>query len=223
MKKILLMILTLSLFLTGCGTQTDYETMTEEIKPLTNANAIKLTIGSVINGTDSELDGTSYELFYTFNTKDSVIKADVDDVQMYFTDDAIYINLIGTWLQKAVELENYGTIQEVITYKDMILNLPKGNHKLTDSQTGIESIDQKLAGTTLNDVIVMTSPNQYSITGLEDKLKIDTTDQVRFDYTGIETGTFYIIWEPAEKVTIPEEALNATSADDLLSTIGAAV
>lgn len=205
--------------MSGCAEPTTYEQMVSETKTVTDADAIAMVIGSTINGTDSDLDGTAYELNYVFNSKSDLIRADVDNVQMYFTSSAIYIKLGEKWLQQDVDLESYGQIQEAISYEQALRNLPDGNQTLGADLTGIASIDKAISGKTLNDLVISTGERSYTLTGLEDKLTITTGDSVRIDYNGEETGAVYLSFSPSDKISLPAAAKNAINVDDLARSV----
>lgn len=215
MKKLLLIAFSLTLVLAGCGQKTPYEELKANIKDLNKADAINMVIGSTITGTDSDLDGTNFELGYTFDLNQDLIKVDVNEVQMYLTNDTLYMNVLNTWLQKSFDITQYSEIQEALSYKDVVLDLPAGDTPITDNYTGIKTIDEKISGKTLNDIVVSTGTNTYSIEGLEDILTIDTTDGVSFQLNDKDAVSGYIKFIKADKVTLPDEAKNAKSMDDL--------
>lgn len=215
MKKLLLIAFSLTLVLAGCGQKTPYEELKANIKDLNKADAINMVIGSTITGTDSDLDGTNFELGFTFDLNQDLIKVDVNEVQMYLTNDTLYMNVLNTWLQKSFDITQYSEIQEALSYKDVVLDLPAGDTPITDNYTGIKTIDEKISGKTLNDIVVSTGTNTYSIEGLEDILTIDTTDGVSFQLNDKDAVSGYIKFIKADKVTLPDEAKNAKSMDDL--------
>lgn len=209
MKKLFITIFCLSIALTGCGQKTTYQQLVNEVKPLTSKDAIEVTYGSIINDPESDIVETEYEINYTFNLKDDLFNANIDGIDMYFIDDLIYMNLFGTWFQDTYIVENYGDVQNAYKLKNLLLDLPNGNQKLDSNPTGVSTIDQVLNGKTLNELVVSTGDNTYTITGLESILKITTGDTMRIDYTSEETGPVYYEFSTGTSITLPTEAETA--------------
>lgn len=209
MKKLFITIFCLSLILSGCGQKTTYQQLANELKPLSSKDAIQITYGSTISDSESDMNGTEYEINYTFNLKDELFQADIDGMEMYFINDLIYMNLFGTWFQDVYNVENYGHVQNAYKLKNLLVDLPDGNQQLAATATGVPTIDQALAGKTLNELVVSTGDNTYTITGLEDSLTITTGDAMRVDYTSAETGPVYYILSTGDRISLPSEAETA--------------
>lgn len=214
MKKLLTVIFSLSLILTGCGAQTPYDHMTNQINDILSSAALNMVVGGTIHSTDEKVNGTAYDLDYTFNNKNDLIKADVDDVQIYITNDTVYINAIGKWIKKTVSVNDNDGIQQAIAYKNLITDLPKGNKPLGSDTTGITEIDNTLSGKKLDDLVVSTDDKTYSITGL-DNLTISITDSIRIDYNSDKLGKVYLTYAPSDTVKLPDEAEKALNMDNI--------
>lgn len=213
MKKILFIGLTLVLILTGCGTKTDYQQLVKETSSLSKSDGLALTLGSTFQGTDSELDGTSFEINYIFDLNQDLFKMTIDDVETYLTPDTMYINLFNVWIQRSFDINQYSELKEVMAYKDFVVNMPDGDEVLGDNFTGIPSIDQAVSGKTLNQVVVSTGENQYTISGVEDIITADTSAGLKITINDDEVGKINIEFTTTDSIELPAEAESALSID----------
>ncbi|WOO88770.1 hypothetical protein R2F61_07765 [Mollicutes bacterium LVI A0078] len=220
MKKILIIATSLLIVLAGCGAKTDYGTFVSDVKPISNANSIEIVLGSTFSDTGTDLDGTSFEISYIFDTKNDLMKMTIDGTEIYLSKDTMYISVLGSWIKKSYDINQVGELKEVMTYKDVITNLPKGNKTIATDATGIDAIDSVIGGKTLDELVVNTEPNKYQITGLEDHLAVTTDDGLQLIVTTEETGEIYLTFKETEELALPAETDSSIDADSLGSILG---
>lgn len=214
MKRILITITSLLIALSGCGQKTGYDTLVSETKQVASGDGLSFTISSEFIATDSELDGTTFEINYIFDLKKDLFLMSIDDVDVYLTADTMYIHVIDSWLQKSFDIAEYSELQTALDIKNFITNLPNGDALISDNATGIKQLDDIITGKTLNDIVIPTADHAYTIAGAEDLISINTNDGLEVIITTAETGPITLSFNSCSAVELPSEATNALSIDD---------
>lgn len=214
MKKIFTIFIS-AILLTGCSAKTDYEQFKSDVKPLQNAKAINITVNSTIEGSSSELDGTDYVIEYTFNKDNKLIKMVIDTVDVYLTPDTMYMEIMDIWFKKAFVISEYSELNQMLTFKESLIDLPKGDTTFGKNTTGIEEIDSLLAGQSLNQLLVKTGENTYTFTGLENNVALDTTDGLKLTFTYNDETVLTLQFSETDKISLPEAASTSIETDNL--------
>ncbi len=220
MKKILFIITSLLLVLAGCSAPTDYDTFVSDVKPISKANSIEIILGSTFSDTGTDLDGTNFEISYVFDTKNDLMKMTIDGTEVYLSEDTMYISVLGSWIKKSYDINQVGELKEVMSYRDFIAKLPKGDTQIIADATGIDAIDSVISGKTLDELVVSNEPNQYQITGLEKFLTISTEEGLKLTLSTEETGDIYLTFKETEQLTLPAETESGIDVDALGTMVG---
>lgn len=214
MKKILTIFIS-AVLLTGCSAKTDYEQFKFDVKPLQNAKAINIAVNSTIQDTSSDLDGTDYMLEYTFNHDNKLIKMVIDTVDVYLTPDTMYMEIMDIWLKKSFIISEYSELNQMLTFKEKLIDLPKGDATFGQNTTGIEEIDRLLAGKSLNQLLVKTGENTYTFSGLEDNVSLKTDDGLDIVFTYNSETVLSLHFTETDKISLPEGATTGIETDNL--------
>lgn len=214
MKKIFTIFIS-AILLTGCSAKTDYEQFKSEVKPLQSAKAIDITVNSTIEDSSSELDGTDYVIEYTFNKDNELIKMVIDTVDVYLTPDTMYMEIMDVWLKRSFIISEYSELNQMLTFKESLIDLPKGDTTFANDTTGIEEIDNLIAGKSLNQLLVKTGENTYTFIGLENNVTLDTSDGLLLTFNYNDETVLTLQFSETDKISLPEAASSSIETDNL--------
>ncbi len=202
MKKLLLTIFIVAIGLSGCAAKTDYEQLVKEASEIKNAEVIDIEIGATIG--DSEVN-------YTVSTdlKNDLVKLNILNQEIYVQDGVAYVQVMGTWLKSTLDSGVASDLEDILESNYIKLDFPDGDATLGSNPTGIEQIDNLITGKKLNDIVVATKSNEYTLTSLEDLVTVDTSNGLKLS-ANVADISGHISYSKGETLTLPKETADAT-------------
>lgn len=208
-KKALVYILGL-VFLTGCTTQqTDYEMFVKQNEDIMQATNFILSYDTI-----NQESQTIYEIGVDFSSKTVMINT--NDLTAYIYGDYAYLYDNGQWVKSSLYNFDYFEIEKLLSNSYYQLNFPDPDEEITNFNSGIAPLDTLLNGLTPNDVVECIDDDLFTIIGMEDNLKINTTDNnliLSFNYPDNNKQVTITYATDTDTITVPDEAVSAEDVD----------
>lgn len=203
-KYISLFLLVLVFALSGCGQKTAYEEMVNDIGNIKSMQYAMVEVGANVKSVDFnykvEMDSKAPLAHVSFLGQD-----------VYLSDKDIYAQILGSWYTSPLSADQIAAIKDETDFDLFKIDMPDGDSTINIT-SGYDQVDKAVNGKTYNDVVVATDTG-FTITGLEDVLKITAKDsQLSLEFSDPSSDdTAHLTLGKADKFSLPSDAKDATA------------
>lgn len=200
MKKILLSLVCV-LMLSACSAgKTDYEKLSSDVKSLEKIDEGKLQY-------DVVTDLFEVSLLGEYDLSEGVYYYSVFGMEFYVDETNVYMQALNKWYKTPLTDEIRAELEIDEEFDYLTVEMPEGDEIIEENATGVELIDNAVAGKTYNEITVATEGG-YSVAGLEENIDITTVDnQLSVQASDPETNSsLSLTVGKGEKLEIPTEA-----------------
>ncbi len=212
-----------ALSLAGCATgQTDYEKFQSEMQGIQGYEQLT-------GGATATMGEKTVNVEVSVDKANQIEYVNLFGLEAYVDSKYSYVKLFGDWYKSEISDEEIEKLKSDLEFDivDVDFELPDGETPVVDiideESLGVEEADAVLGTKTLNELVKETSDQVYVIDGITNIEVSTADDQLTYKFTGENDGTVKSTIGKGEEITIPDEAKNGKTTDELSSKVGAAL